>query len=106
MQTHGELWLQRAHKRFVGYCKTRGWHCGLPIKVAKDQYQLFIYDRLGKEAALWFEMSADICSLVGENGFIDEPVNALLFDNYMAAWDLAPKYRKLKEQLELALCVS
>lgn len=110
MTTHGEMWLAKAHRRIEGWCKTRGWKCGLPRLVSPrcerwrgyPQYEVFIADRFGREASIAFDMHADRPELVDDGG-MQLGFDAVTFDEVVERFGLADKPRPTKRQLELSL---
>lgn len=88
--THGEKWLAKAYKRLEGWCATRGWKCGPARLIGKDQYEVWIGDRTGREASLAFDMEADEAFIVSESG-IRHDFDAVTFDLFMAPHGLATK---------------
>lgn len=110
MTTHGEKWLIKAHRRMVGWCKTRGWNCSEPKLTTPraeqwrryNQFEVFISDATGKEVSLAFDMYADEAQLVDEGGMA-QGFDAVTFDNMIEPYGLADKPKHSKKQLELNL---
>lgn len=106
--TNGEKWLAAETKKLAGYCRARGWRCSdVPRTIGGTgthlQYEVAVWDHAGKCAFVAFEIiDPPRARLVDDYGVYGDDLSADSFDAYMQPFELAPRPRKNKKQLEMS----